>query len=205
MGSQRVGHNWLTFTHWNCHGASGCVIYLADWGSRQLDLSSLLDSLDSNQFLSCYWAILFFQKLSPAQCFVVVVVWLLVTPWTAACQASLSITISQSLLKLMSIQSVMPSIHLILCCPFLLPSIFSSIRIFSKESVLHIKRPKYWSFSFGTSLSNENSGWFPLGLTGLIFLQSKGFSRVFSNTIVWKHQFFGTQPSSWLLGKKNIA
>jgi len=158
MGSQRVRHNWLTFTHWNCHGASGCVIYLADGGSRQVDLSSVLDSLDSNQFMLCYWAILFFQKLSPAQCFVVVVVWLLVTPWTAACLASLSISISQSLLKLMFIESVMPSIHLILCCPLLLPSIFPSIRIFSKESALHIKWPKYWSFSLGTSLSNEYSG-----------------------------------------------
>ena len=81
------------------------------------------------------------------------------TPWTAACQASLSITNSQSLLKLMFIESVMPSSHLILCCPLLLlSSIFSSIRVFSNESVLHIRWPKYWSFNFNISLSNEYSG-----------------------------------------------
>ena len=83
---------------------------------------------------------------------------LFATPWTAACQASLSITNSWSLLKLMSIKSVMPSNHLILCCPLLLPSIFPSIRVFSKESVLHIRRPKYWSYSFSISPSNEYSG-----------------------------------------------
>ena len=81
------------------------------------------------------------------------------TPWTAAHQASLSITNSQSLLKLMSIKSVMPSNHLILCCPLLLlPSVFSSIKVFSNESFLHIKWPKYWSFSFNISPSNECSG-----------------------------------------------
>ena len=81
------------------------------------------------------------------------------TPWTAASQASLSITNSQSLLKLMSIESVMPSNHLIFCHPLLLlPSIFPSIRVFSSESVLHIKWPKYWSFSFIISPSNEYSG-----------------------------------------------
>ena len=80
-------------------------------------------------------------------------------PWTTACQASLSITNSQSLLKLMSIESVMPSNHLILCCPLLLPpSIFPSIRVFSNESVLHIRWPKYWSFSFSISPSNKYSG-----------------------------------------------
>ena len=80
------------------------------------------------------------------------------TPWTAVCQASLSITNSQSLLKLMSVESVMPSNHLVLCCPLLLPpSIFPSIRVFSNESVLHIRWPKYWSFSFSISPSNEHS------------------------------------------------
>ena len=80
------------------------------------------------------------------------------TPWTAACQASLSITNSQSLLKLMSIKSVMPSNHLILCHPFLLPSIFHSIGIFSNDSILHTRWPKYWSFSFSISPSNAYSG-----------------------------------------------
>ena len=86
-------------------------------------------------------------------------VWLFVTPWTVACQASLSIINSQSLLRLMSIELVMPSNHLILCCPLLLlPSVFPIIRVFSSESVLHIRWPKYWSFSFSISASNEYSG-----------------------------------------------
>ena len=86
-------------------------------------------------------------------------VWLFATPWTAACQASLSITNSWSLLKLMSIESVMPSNHLILCHPLLfLPSIFPSIRVFSNESVLCIRWPKYCCFSFSISPSNEYSG-----------------------------------------------
>ena len=121
---------------------------------------------------------------------------LFATPWTAARQASLSITSSRSLLKLMSIESVMPSNHLILCCPLLfLPLIFPSIRVFSNELVLHIRWPKYWSFSFSISPSNEHSGLISFRLTGWISLQSKGLSRVFSNTTVQKHQFFGTQLS----------
>ena len=84
-------------------------------------------------------------------------VWIFVTPWTMACQASLSFTISWSLLKLMSIELVMPSHHLILCHPlFLLPSIFPNIRVFSNESALHIRWPKYWSFSFNISPSKEH-------------------------------------------------
>ena len=110
-------------------------------------------------------------------------------------QASLSFTISQSLLKLISIESVMPSNHLILCCPFLLlPSLFPSIRVFFNESVLHIRWPKYWSFSFSISLSMNIQDWFPLGLTSLIFLLSKGLSRVFS---VWRSCHICT----WLLEK----
>ena len=86
-------------------------------------------------------------------------VWLFVTPWTAKCQALLFITYFQSLLKLISIGSVMPSNHVILCHPLhLLPSIFPSIRVFSNESVLRIRWPRYWSFSFSISLSNEYSG-----------------------------------------------
>ena len=86
-------------------------------------------------------------------------VWLFAAPWTAALQASLSLTVSQNLLKFMSIESVMPSNHLILCCPLLLlPSVFASIRVFSNESTVHIRWPKYWNFSFSTSPSNEYSG-----------------------------------------------
>ena len=116
-------------------------------------------------------------------------------PWTAALQASLSITNSQSLLKLMSIALVMPSNHLILCHPLLLSSIFPSTRVFSNESVLLIRGPKYWSFSFNISPSSEYSGLISFGWTGWLSLQSKGLSRVFSNTTVQKHQFFGAQLS----------
>ena len=124
---------------------------------------------------------------------------LFATPRTAAHQAFLSLTNSWSLLKLMSIESGMPSNHLILYCPFLLPpSIFPSTRVFSNESVLCIRWPKYWSFSFSISTFNEYSGLISSlysGLTGLISLQSKGLSRVFFNSTVQQHQFFGTQFS----------
>ena len=108
-------------------------------------------------------------------------------PWTVARQASLSNTNSWSLLKLMSTKSVMPSNHLLLCCPLLfLPSIFPSIRVFSKESVLCIRWPKYGSFSFSISRPMNIQDWFPLEFTDLISLHSKGLSRVF-NTTVQKH------------------
>ena len=115
----------------------------------------------------------------------------------AACQASLSITNSQSLPKLMAIESVMPSNHLILCCPLLLlPSISPSIRVFSNESVLHIRSQSIGASASASVLPVNIQDWFPLGLTGWISLQSKGLSRVFSNTPVQKHQFFGAQLSS---------
>ena len=120
-------------------------------------------------------------------------------PWIAACQASLSFTISRSLLKLMSIESVMLSNHLVLCCPLLLlPSIFPSIKVFSNELARHIRWPKYWSFSFSINPSKEYSKLFPLGLTWLISFQSKGLLRVFYCTTVQKDQFFGSQPSLWV-------
>ena len=125
-------------------------------------------------------------------------VWLPVTPWTAPCQASLSITKSQSLLKFTSTESVMPSNHLTLGHPLLLlSSIFPSIRVFSNESVLPIMWPKYWSFSFSISPSNEYSGLSSFRTDWFDSLQSKGLSRVFSNTTVQKHQFFGAQLSLW--------
>ena len=111
-------------------------------------------------------------------------------------EASLSFTVSQSLLRLLSLESMMPSNHLILCRPLLLTSIFPSIRVFSNESVLHIRWPKYWNFSFSISPSNEYSGLI-LGWTGWISLQSKWLSRVFSNTTVQKHQICSTQLSLW--------
>ena len=137
------------------------------------------------------------------------------TPWTAACQASLSITKCRSLLKLMSIESMMPSNQVILCCPLLLPpSIFPSIRVFSNKSALHIRWPKYWSFSI--SPSNEYSelisfwiDWFGLlAVQGTLkrllrHLQHQSSkareSRVkrLSNTKIQKHQFLSTQLSLW--------
>ena len=107
----------------------------------------------------------------------------------------LSIINSWSLFRLMSIESVVPSSHLTLCCPLLLPSIFSVIRIFFNESVLCIRWPNYWSLSFSISLSNEYSGLISFRMDSWISLQSKGLSRVFPNTRVQKHQFFSTQLS----------
>ena len=110
------------------------------------------------------------QSLSHVQLFV--------TPWTAACEASLSITNSWSLLKLMSIESVMPSNNLILCCPLhLLSSIFPSIRVFSKESVLHIRWTKYWSFSFSISPSNEHPGLISFRMDWLDLLAVQGILK----------------------------
>ena len=135
---------------------------------------------------------------------------LFATLWIAACQASLSITNSKSSLKLRSIESVMPSSHLICCRPLLLlPSIPPIIRVFSNESALHISWPKYWSFSFNISPSNEYSGFISFRIDRLISWLSKGLSRVFYNTTVQKHQFFRAQLSSqsnshihtWLLEK----
>ena len=137
-------------------------------------------------------------------------VWFFVTPWAAAGQTPLSITNSWSLLKFLSIESVMPSNLLILCRPLLLlPSIFSSIRTFSSESVIRIRWPKYWCFSFSISPSNEYSGLISLRIDCLVSLQSKGLSRVFSNKTVRKYQLFNPQLSSpsnsqihtWLLEK----
>ena len=101
------------------------------------------------------------------------------------------------LLKPLSIESVMPSNYLILCRPLLLPSIFPSIRVFSNESVLHIRWPKYWSFSFSISPSNEYSGSISFRIDWFHLLQSKGLSTVFSNTTIQERQFFGAQLSLW--------
>ena len=125
-------------------------------------------------------------------------VWPFATPWITACQASLSITNSWSSLKLMSIDLVMPSSYLILYCPLLLlPPVPPSIRVFSNESALPMKWPKYWSFSFSIIPSKEHPGLISLEWTSWISLQFKGLSRVFSNTTVQKHQFFSAQLSLW--------
>ena len=122
-------------------------------------------------------------------------VWLFLTPWTATRQASLSITSFQSLPKPMSIESVMPSNHPIICHPILLlPSIFSSIRVFSNESAL-CRGGQTIGVSASTTVLPMNTQDWSLGWTGWISLQSKGLSRVFSNTTVQEHQFFSTQLS----------
>ena len=121
---------------------------------------------------------------------------LFATPQTTARQASLSVANSRNLLKLMSITSVMPSNHLFLCRPLLVPpSIFPSIRVFSNESILHISGVGVGVSASASGLPMNIQDWFPLGLTGWISLQSKRLSRVLSNTTVQKHQFFGTQLS----------
>ena len=149
------------------------------------------------------------QLLSP--------VWLFVTPWTTAHQASLSITNGQSLPKPMSIDSVMPSKHLILCCPLLfLPSIFPSIRFFSDESVLHIRWPKYWSFSFHISPSSEYSGLISFSLDWLDLLAVQGTLksllqhhswRISSKaSILWLSAVFVVQLSHpYMTTRKTIA
>ena len=126
---------------------------------------------------------------------------LFATPWTAACQASLSITNSQSLLKLMSIASVMPSNHLILCCRLLPPSIFPSIRVFSSELVLCIRWPKYWSFSFSISPSNEHSGLISFRMDWLDLLAVQGTLKSLLQhysskpSILWHSAFLMVQLS----------
>ena len=183
MGSQRVGHNWVTFTYmWNLKRTPNLQIQRTDlwlpeagkgkrWRNWVKEVKTYRCPVIS-EFWGCnvqpgdYSSL---QSLSR--------VWFFVTLWTAAHQASLSITNSQSLLKTMSVESVIPSNYLILWHPFLLlPSIFPNIRVFSNESVLSIRWPKYQSLSFSILPMNIQD-WFPLGLTGLL-------SRVFSNTTV---------------------
>ena len=142
------------------------------------------------------------QSLSPVRLFA--------TPWTAACQASLSIITSQSLLKFMFINSVMPSNHLILCHPFLLlPSIFPSIKVFSNELVLHIRWPKYWSFSI--SPSNKYSGMISFRIERFDLLSLQGIlesllqphnSKVL---VLWRSDFFMVQLLHWYITGKIIA
>ena len=140
-------------------------------------------------FLVFSWYCVVFQSLSR--------VWFLFkTPWSVAHQAFLSFTTSQSLFKLMSIELVMPSNHSILCHPLLLlPSIFPSTRVFSNRLALHIRWPNIGPSASASVLPMNIHSWLPLGLIGLISLQSKGLSRIFSGTPVWKHQFFCIQTS----------
>ena len=121
---------------------------------------------------------------------------LFVTLWTAACQVSLSFTIMQNLLKLISTESAMPSNYLILYRPLLLlPSFFPSIRVVSSESVLHIRWPQYWNFSFSISLSNEYSGFISFRIDWFDLLAVQGTLKSHLHHQSSKHQFFGAQPS----------
>ena len=138
-------------------------------------------------------------------------IWLFATLWTAAHQASLSFTISWSLLKLMFVESVMPSNHLILCHPILLlPSIFISYRVFSNESALCIRWPNYWNLNFSITSSNEYSGLVSFRIDWFDLLAVQGLLRIFSSTTVQRHPFFGAQTlllssshiHTWLLEKQ---
>ena len=177
-------HAYLTLSPWPRFNIEGHLTYLEIWAHLQLQA---LWSQDNNRFSSV-------QPLSRVQLFV--------TSWTAACQASLSIANSRSLLKLISIESVMPSNHLILCHPLpLLPSIFPSIRVFSNESVLHSRWPKYWSFSFNISPSNEHSGLISFRMDWLDLLAVQGTLKSLLQhhgsraSIFWLSAFFIVQLS----------
>ena len=138
---------------------------------------------------------------------------LFVTPWTAACQTSPSITNSQSLLKLISIRSLMPSNHLILCCPLLLPpSVFPTIRVFSNESALHIRWLKYWSFSLNISLSSEHSGLISFRMNWLDLFAVQGTLKSLLQhhsskaSILWHSAFFTVQLSyPYMITRKTIV
>ena len=181
-GEWRLSKSWLPFPQ-HSRGKSfyrlkeGATCRNNTVSSDKCHLDTVTDWFSSFQLLNC------------DQLFVI--------PWTAVRQASLSITNSWSSLKLMSIKSVMPLNHLILYHPLLLPpSIFPCIRVFSSESILHIRSIGSIGISASTSVLPMNTqDWSTLGWTGWISLQSNGLSRVFSNTTVQKHQFFGTQLS----------
>ena len=173
--SDRHNEKWIWKT--------GCST--TNWIAQYEKVSPILGSAGLKSFFN------FISKTSVSSVHLLSRVWLFATPWTAAHQVFLSITNSRSLLKVMSIKSVIPSNHLILCCPLLLqPSIFPSIRVFSNASVLHIRSPEYWHFSFNISPSSASSRLISFKMDWLDLLQSKALSRVFSNTTDQKHQFF---------------
>ena len=190
-----VGRYFLLQEIFLTQGLNLCLLCLLLWQENSLLLAPLGKQVLSKWFSSV-------QSLSH--------VWFFATPWTAVHQASLSITNSWSLVKLTSIESMMPSNHLIPCHPLLLlPSIFLSIRVFSNESALHIRWPSTGVSASASVLPMNIQGWFPLGWSGWLSLLSKGLSRVLYDTTGQKHQFFGTQFSlqsnshihTWLLEK----
>ena len=152
MGLTVLFKDWMRHHVQNTHSSTWYIMIFMLTVIVILTITTSQQDLELHPFLTWLLQVLglfavVIQSFSHAQ--------LLAAPWTAAHQASLSFTISRSLLKLMSIESVMPSNHLILCRPLLLPSIFPSIRVFSNESALRVRWPKYWSFSFSNSPSNE--------------------------------------------------
>ena len=196
IGSQRVRHDWsgLAHIHTERHEDDKGLFFIYGAGTWRTLLIPLLPRapslLSEPSFRFLLRRFKFFQILLINSVFTyinhclfllfssvqsLIRVQLFATPWTAARQAPLAISNSWSLLKLMSIESVMPSNHLIFCCPLLLPpSIFPSIRVFSNESVLHIRWPKYWSFSFSISPSNEYSGLISFRMDWLDLLAVQG-------------------------------
>ena len=206
LGSQRVGHDWMTEQQQPDLPAHHHYFWFLIYSKFQMPSLYGSDHI-SSWFISFQWYENFmrsrsetswrvFMSLSSVQFSSIQPlshVWLFVTPWTAAHQAFLSITNSQSLLKLMSIESVMPSNHLILC---LFSSCLQSFPASGSFPMSHFFASDGQSFGVSASASvlpMNIQDWFPLGWTGWISLQSKGLSRVFSNTTVQKHQFFGTQ------------
>ena len=184
--SAQLRYHW-TETHWISLNSFNWIPWIHsvefnEYHWTEIQFSSDISHDTSVQFNSV-------QSLSHVQLFV--------TQWIAACQASLSITNSQSLFKLMSIESVTPSNHLILCCPLLLlPSIFPSIRVFSNELAITSGGQSIGASASAPVLPDVQDS-FSLGWTGLISLQSKGLLRVFSNTAIQKHQLFCTQFFLW--------
>ena len=181
---------FFNLSYWSMTMAIQSPPILPSWGTLIQMTTDICFNLLFHQCLLSDEIVVIIQSLSH--------VWVLVTPWTAACQDSLSFTISWNLLGFMSLELMMPSNHLILCCPLLLlHSIFPSIRVFSNDSALRIMWPKYWSFLFSNSPSNEYSGLIFFRIDGSIFMLSMGLSRVFSSTTIRTHQFFGAQSSLW--------
>ena len=178
---------------------------------KSLDLRMHAPLWKSPWPLSCIFCCTLCFKLSSVQS--LSYVQFFVTPWTEACQASLSITNSWSLRKLMSIESVMPSNHLILCLPLLLlPSIFHSIRVFSNELTLRMRWPKYWSFSFNISPSSEYSGWISFRMYWLDLLAAQGTLKSLLQhhsskaSVLWRSTFFMAQLSHpYMTTGKTIA
>ena len=199
MGSQRVRYDGANFTSL-LHFPSW-KLYLTLVGNNKPAFALFIKVCFLSVLSSVFW-------LDPVQFSHLSHVQLFATPWTAAHQAPLSITNSQSLLKLMSIELVIPSNHLILCCPLLLPSIFPSIRIFSNESVLCLRSPKYWSFSFSISSSNEYSGLISFRIDWVDLLAVKSLLQHHSSkaSILWHSAFFIVQLlHPYMTTRKTIA